>query len=288
MPHLSVLMPVRNGADTVGRAARSTLHAMPRDSELLVWDDASTDATLAVLAGIDDRRMRVIPSHVRVGPGAALRELCARTDSALIARMDADDVCLPGRFRLQEARIGQEGTDILFSAILRFRSRPLRFAPSAPLAITAAAMPLHLAVMCVVMHPTMFATRSAVDAAGGYRAVLAEDYDLWLRACTSGGRIERMAVPTVAYRRHSGQTSAAGDFQRRASAESLLAETYRGFIRTAFGIETAWVPGKPAESEEERNSVRAIAATLTTRATGLAPAQRSALARTMRHLPSVD
>lgn len=287
MPRISVLMPVRNGAQTVGTAVRSTLRAMTKDSELVVWDDASTDDTRTVLARIDDPRLRVLESSVDIGPGAALRELCARSDSELVARMDADDVCLPGRFALQTAEMARGRADMLFAPVLRFRTRPFRVSASSPTAISAAAMPLHLAVMCMLSHPTMMATRTAIETSGGYRATLAEDYDLWLRACTAGMRLERMAVPIIAYRRHAGQLSFADGYRSRAHTEPLLVESYRRFIDVRFGIRSEWVAGTPAVSESELASVRAIAHELLAGMQTLPRSQRRAVARTRSRLPSL-
>ena len=102
MPELSVLLPARNAAGTIGRAVASTLRAMPSDSELVVGDDSSTDATAerAQEAAAGDPRLRVLP--IAPGEGGVARvlgQLMAATDSSLVGRMDADDVSLRGRFR---------------------------------------------------------------------------------------------------------------------------------------------------------------------------------------------
>jgi glycosyltransferase involved in cell wall biosynthesis len=287
MPRIAVLMPVRNAGDTVRAAVRSTLRAMPKDSELVVWDDASTDRTRAELAQIMDARLRIIDSAVKVGPGAALRELCAQTDSELVARMDADDVCLPWRFLLQQAEMARGRADILFASVLRFRTHPLRIAPSSPTRISSAAMPLHLAVMCMLTHPTMMATRVALEASGGYRDALAEDYDLWLRASAAGMRLERTGVPVLAYRRHPAQVSFADDYHVRVLAEPHLRESYRAFIEVRFGMRSEWMPGTPVTSPSERESVRAIGQEVDRRMRSLPWSQRRAVERTRSHLPSL-
>lgn len=139
VPELSVIMPVFNGATTVETAVRSTLRAMPRDSELVVLDDASTDGTGAVVEAIGDRRVRLVRNSVNVGVGRAARELMECTDSRFVARMDADDVCLPWRFRSQLPAMRRGSVDILFAPVVRFRSAPLRVSLSMPVAINARA-----------------------------------------------------------------------------------------------------------------------------------------------------
>ena len=47
VPELSVILPARNAAGTIARAVASTLAAMPKDSELVVGNDSSSDSTVA-------------------------------------------------------------------------------------------------------------------------------------------------------------------------------------------------------------------------------------------------
>lgn len=100
MPRLSVLMPVYNSAATLPAAVKSTLRALPEDSELVILDDGSTDRTLALAQGFTDQRVRVL-SQSNAGVAAALNALLSASDSEFIARMDADDIVLPGRFGRQ-------------------------------------------------------------------------------------------------------------------------------------------------------------------------------------------
>ena len=65
----------------------------------------------------------------------------------------------------------------------------------------------HLLLTNPVCHPTMLATREIIDRVGGYRAVPAEDYDLWMRVASAGGRIRRLAAWGLLYRIHLGQVT---------------------------------------------------------------------------------
>jgi hypothetical protein len=59
-PFFSVLVTAYNRADHVERCVRSCLHQSFQDFEIVVVDDASTDATPAVLAGLAQPRLRVV------------------------------------------------------------------------------------------------------------------------------------------------------------------------------------------------------------------------------------
>lgn len=58
-PGVSVLIPARNEEANIGAACAAVLASVGVDIELIVLDDASTDRTPAILAGISDPRLRV-------------------------------------------------------------------------------------------------------------------------------------------------------------------------------------------------------------------------------------
>jgi glycosyltransferase involved in cell wall biosynthesis len=223
MPRLSVLVPARNSAATIDAALRSTLRAMPRDSELVVLDDASEDRTAEVIGRIADRRLRLLRNDVRGGVAPGLNRMLAATDSELVARMDADDVVLPWRFRTQLGALDR--ADVIFTTVFDWRGR--RVTPPAPVALRPEAFGLHLLVTNPVSHPTMLARRSALTAVDGYRDLPAEDYDLWLRLELAGSRQLRLAVPTLAYRIHAHQVTASTDWRHASWRDAEIAEAYR-------------------------------------------------------------
>lgn len=192
---------------------------MPRDSELLVLDDMSTDKTLEVLQAVQDPRLRVLTAEKNVGGPASRRRLLAESDSEFVASIDADDVSLPWRFSVQQSAI--EKADVLFSSALRFGSataddrRPLsrltravRLRPSVTASLQPSEFPSALLFHNPVWHPSLFARRSAIELVGGYNmARHGDDWDLWLRIAKSGARMHRLAVPVIAYRESPKQAS---------------------------------------------------------------------------------
>lgn len=212
MPRLAVVMPVKNGEPYVRRAVVSTLRAMPPDAELVLANDGSTDGTAAVIASIGDRRLKIHSWGESKGVSHALNFLIQNTDSDYVARMDADDVCLPHRFRYQRAVIGRN--DCVFSNAILMSRGGIPFRTGVLGTLTADAVPLHLLTGNILVHPTMFARRTFIESLSGYRKTFAEDYDLWLRAAAQGKKIFRSSVPTILYRKHASQLSSAGSWQR--------------------------------------------------------------------------
>ena len=230
-------MPARNAELFIERAIESTLSAMPRDAELIVLDDASEDRTAerALRAARGDSRMRLLSSEGRgLGVAGGLNKLLGSSDSKFIARMDADDVCLPWRFRMQRRRM--ERSDFTFSSVIRIDGRgwPVIGSPF-PQSMGATVVPLALLLGNVLVHPTMYATRSAIIESGGYRESASEDYDLWLRVAASSLRIEMVPIPSLLYRTHPGQLSNTPSW-RAVSADSILLESFVGLAHTRLGV----------------------------------------------------
>lgn len=232
MPRLSVLVPACNAADTIVRAVRSTLRDMPRDAEIVVLDDGSRDGTADVVRTVSDPRVRVI-SRPNRGVAVTLNDLLEATDSEFVARMDADDVVLPGRFG-RELRAVDSAVDAVFTTVVTWGTGLPR--PPRPSSISAEDFGLHLLLTNPVAHPTLLARRTAVDEAGGYRDVPSEDYDLWLRLALHGARIGRLGVPGLAYREHPGQVTASEDWRRASWQSEEIARSYSALAEQLIGV----------------------------------------------------
>ncbi|MBF6559182.1 MAG: glycosyltransferase family 2 protein [Candidatus Binataceae bacterium] len=95
MARVSVIIPVFNGAATVGRAIASALaQSYDGSLEVIAVNDGSTDATAEVLAGFGDR-LRVIDQDNR-GPAAARNAGALAAHGEYLAFLDADDEWLDG------------------------------------------------------------------------------------------------------------------------------------------------------------------------------------------------
>lgn len=190
---LSVLIPVLNGAPFLEEALASLEQQTHRDFEVLVWDNGSTDGTLEIL----DRWLPArLPGHVYRGVslslGLSLARLVEVASTELCARMDADDICHPDRFRQQLAFLRQHpalalvGTDricIDMQGSFVEGASKLPFTPTDVLHATL--------VGPRIWHPTVIFKRSAILQVGNYQdhsvaeePYWSEDYDLWMRLLT--------------------------------------------------------------------------------------------------------
>ncbi len=182
-PLVSVVMPARNAAATVEKAAASILNQTYRNLELIVVDDASTDETAEVLARMRDPRLRILRLAQRAG-GAGARNTGIRAAAGeLIAAMDADDVSHPRRLERQVEFLCQRPeVGIVFCAFdcVDETGRVLdRVYPPAEDAQIRAL----LIRQNPFAHSTLLARRAALESVGLYAEHCrnAQDYDLYFR-----------------------------------------------------------------------------------------------------------
>lgn len=101
MPLVSVILPVYNSEKYIGLAMQSVLDQSFRDFELIVIDDASSDGTLQGVQSFKDERIQIVRKERNTGLTISLNQGIALARGKYIARMDADDISLPGRLERQ-------------------------------------------------------------------------------------------------------------------------------------------------------------------------------------------
>jgi glycosyltransferase involved in cell wall biosynthesis len=281
---LTVILPARNAEKTIRTAVSSILRGLPQDGRLLVLDDASDDATGEILARFAraDCRVGLLTSNANLGVAGALNALIDSADTALIARMDADDVSLPWRFRYQIPAIYRENLDLVFSPTIRFGHFLIR--PDSPISSGPTSSPYELLLLNPLAHPTLVGRRSTIIGAGGYRSVPAEDWDLWIRMALDGCRLGRIALPTLLYRRHAQQISFNKDWESANAQEAKTAKVHCELSQQLLGFSDAGayaaLSGPSAQPGDVKAAVKVIKA-VGIAATSFPPRKRLSMRETL-------
>lgn len=213
---ISYLMPARDAMGTIEAAVRSVCRMMAPSDQFIIIDDASSDGTSEYVRRLSQNTPNVVSVRNERQGGVALSlnlglSLASQT---FVARIDADDICLPWRRDLDLNQMNH-GYDFGFSAAILFGAGmrwPLpQYAPEIRpenlLRVLASGNPF--------VHSTMIARRQALLDLDGYSSLPAEDYDLWIRAAEAGYRFSRTPVPKILYRVHAGQVTAGKDWGER-------------------------------------------------------------------------
>ncbi len=202
-PRLTVFTPFYNNLEYFDETIPSVLSQSFRDFEYLMINDGSPEQAAAIERKYNDSRIRIITTPTPLGLSGSRDAGLRAARGELIAFIDSDDFCEPGRFEKQVAFLDSHPDHVLVGSALRYideRSRTIgkRVYPE----VDAEIKRRMIAVNCVA-QPSVMARRTALIEAGGYTQNFpaAEDYDLWLRAARQG-KFHNLPDQLVAYRIH--------------------------------------------------------------------------------------
>jgi glycosyltransferase involved in cell wall biosynthesis len=111
MPKITVLMPVYNASEYLQETMDSVLNQTFTDFEFLIINDGSTDNSEEIIKSYSDPRIRLVNNEQNMKLIATLNKGIELAEGKYIARMDADDICLPTRLEKQY-RLMEENPDI--------------------------------------------------------------------------------------------------------------------------------------------------------------------------------
>jgi glycosyltransferase involved in cell wall biosynthesis len=210
MPAVSVLMPCYNTADTLKEALESLRSQTFPDFEIVAVDDGSTDNTAAILQAwqVQDNHLHVVRQE-HAGIIAALNNGLAACQAPLIARMDSDDRCYPGRLACQVAFLeAHPDVEVAGCLVEGFPPGQVRegyriYMDWLNSLVTDSDIRREIFVESPLAHPSVMFRRSVIEQAGGYQERgWAEDYDLWLRLYLDGARFGKVPQVLLAWREH--------------------------------------------------------------------------------------
>lgn len=254
-PVVSVLLPVFNGEKYLVQAIDSILSQTFCDFELLLLDDGSTDGSLKILRKYEmlDSRIRLTTRENR-GLIATLNELLTQARGKYIARMDADDVALPGRFASQLNFLERNPSVVCVGGSYEIIDGAGRYLttfiqPSTDVEIQGLMLAGHVAIN----HPTVMVRSISMSAMGGYdtRYEAAEDYDLWLRIGEIG-ELANLNEVVLKYRLHENSVSETSGKKQRESIRRACESAWerRGVACGVFTASKLWRPSTNIASQQ--------------------------------------
>jgi glycosyltransferase involved in cell wall biosynthesis len=194
-------MSVYNEEQYVGAAIDSILGQTFQDFEFVIVDDGSVDRTPAVLKGFDDPRLKV-RHQANQGQSAALNQGIRLSTGSYIARMDGDDISLPGRLEREVSlleshpEIGLVGTWCI-KVDARTGHERVQSLPEYDSAIRR-----FMIVDNPFIHSSVMIRKDVLDRVGLYKeGLIWQDYELWVRIA-GHHRMANIPEPLVIRRKH--------------------------------------------------------------------------------------
>lgn len=185
-PKISVLMSVYNAERYVSKAIESILQQTFKDFEFIIINDGSEDNSSEIIRSYDDDRIIRIEQQ-NCGLIFSLNKGIEKSRSPLIARMDADDISLPARLKIQFSWMSKIPEVGIAGVKCRYiDTNEVVFADSSDTLMEHQDILegiLHAHRGTSLIHPTVMMRKQVVLRAGGYndRFPVCEDIDLWLR-----------------------------------------------------------------------------------------------------------
>ena len=183
-PKVSVIMSVYNGEKYLSEAIESVLNQTLTDFEFIMVNDGSTDDSLKIIKSYDDKRVRLIDNETNIGLTRSLNKAIEQARGEFVARQDADDVSLPGRFEEQVRYFERHPETALLGTgiyIIDEGGKVLgkKAAPANPGDSLLQANRFN--------HGSTMFKSAVVRKLGGYNELLryCQDYELWLRMAKS-------------------------------------------------------------------------------------------------------
>ena len=235
LPDISVILTTYNRAALLPRAIASVLAQEGARFEIIVVDDASTDATGAYLATLTDPRIRVVAAARNLGPSGARNLGLTAARAEIVAFLDSDDAYLADRLALPLAAFAADPdlVCVLSSAVKFDRAAPREARiPAVRLAAPAFEWAL-IADLIPVEATSMTVRRAPALAVGGFCETLrlAEDREFLIRLARKGAG---QLVPDLLWEKSWVEDSLSNDWA--AAGRGLIAYVgerpeYRGRFR---------------------------------------------------------
>lgn len=205
MPEFTVIMPVYNGATSIEESLDSIINQTLKPTEIIIINDGSTDNTLAIIQNYILKKkikIKIISNSENRGLCFSLNLGINKAKYNWIARMDVDDISLPGRFEKQFKYIIKHQLDVCGTFIAPFsvdykKKLTIETYPTEHLAIINS-----LLFSCPLAHPSIIYNKKKLGKSPydvHYEKL--EDYALWIEcAINKNVKFGNIPEPLIFYR----------------------------------------------------------------------------------------
>ena len=214
---LAVILPAYNAENFLTECLDSLLNQTFSDFCILAVNDASTDNTGNILEdyATKDTRLRVYHFSENQGEPAVMQftmDILKEMDVEYVARMDADDICVPHRFEKQVQYLDEHPEiDILGSNALLFNDGQTdKTTKVSTLPLLDKDIKAHFSLARDnIINPSSMWRHSSIKALGiNYtQTATAPDFHMWVQCALHQKKFANLPEPLLLYRLHPGQES---------------------------------------------------------------------------------
>ena len=214
---LAVILPAYNAENFITECLDSLLNQTFSDFCILAVNDASTDNTGGILESYaaKDARLRVYHLPQNQGEPAVMQfamDMLNYMNVEYVARMDADDICVPHRFERQVQYLDEHPEiDILGSNALLFNDGQTdKMSKVSTLPLLDKDIKAHFSLARDhIINPSSMWRHSSIKALNiNYaQTATAPDFHMWVQCALHKKTFANLPEPLLLYRLHPGQES---------------------------------------------------------------------------------
>ena len=240
-------MSVYNGEEYLAEAVDSVLNQSFEDFELIIINDCSTDKTGEILEryAARDARVRVHTNEVNLRLPSSLNKAISLAEGKYIARMDADDICLPDRFEKQYAFMEAHPDTALSSCRFMTLKNQVISSGGCGGKTDNESIKAMLLVTNPILHPGIIAKAEVIRELGYDKSfTCTEDMEIWSRFVMAGHKIEIQPEYLMIYRLHDKQITETTRERQRGEVKTLQKRYYGALLEEMSGdLEDFYING---------------------------------------------
>jgi glycosyltransferase involved in cell wall biosynthesis len=217
-PELSVCIPCYNGAAHLGAALASVCAQTISSFEIVVVDDASSDDSVAIVAAVNDRRIRLLRNDRTLGIPMNWNRALSEAAGEYVCMFHQDDLMHPDNLQRKIAILDRHRSVTWVHSAIELLEEPEVPRPfttgwleQSPIDFIEDGETYFRRLIVngnLVCAPSVVARRRALLEAGAFNDDLrfACDYEMWLKLCVLG-QVAYIADPLVVYRWHASNAT---------------------------------------------------------------------------------
>ena len=207
-PKISLIMSVYNGEDYLAETIASVLSQTFTEWEFIIINDCSTDKTSQMLEeyAAKDNRIKVHTNETNLRLPSSLNKALSLAQGKYVARMDADDICMPDRLQNQYDFMESNPQIDLSSCRFMTLKNGVYSSGGCGGKDDDASIKALLLVTNPILHPGIIAKAEVIkELCYDKNFTCTEDMELWTRFVLNNKRVEILSEYLMIYRLHDKQ-----------------------------------------------------------------------------------
>jgi len=236
MPKISVLMSVNNGERYLKQSIDSIINQTFSDFEFIIINDGSNDDSLNIIKSYNDNRIKLINNKKRLGLTKSLNIGLKSCKSAIIARMDADDICKKDRFEKQYNYLTvNKDISVLGGQAISIDHNGNKLNPNHYYPLSNQLIKWQLFNEVPFCHPSTFIRKDVFNNLGSFNEnyEYAQDYEFWKRMVHGKYKFANLKQEIIYYRKHFNKD---GDIKKQKQQKAHLQILTNHFRKCSFNV----------------------------------------------------